>query len=371
MFAVLLVWGDATVAAGGTVTAREGDRVWAFGHPLFSLGEVRFPAARAKVLAVQGSYQNPFKLFAVGKPFGALVADRPAGVLAMVGEHADGTPVTMRVDDAAGSATWHFRVAEVPILQPLLVTYLAGASLTARGAAVGEASVRLALKVRLADGRTVAVDQAARGIDALARVSAFAGGVVSLLANSPFPHPAVSAVEATLEHEEVPRGLTITEVVPERTSVRPGEELPVMIRLQPYRAAPVERRVVIRIPRSATPGPLDVLVADGASWSAYRLRAEAVVPADFAGQVAQVERLESSTTLVVALESRERGAAIPGASEPGLPPSWSATLAAGLGPSALTRLATSVIAVERSPGDVPIDGSVRVPLTVRPLSEVP
>jgi hypothetical protein len=194
---------------------------------------------------------------------------------------------------------------------------------------------------------------------------------VSLLANSPFPHPTVSAVEATLDHEEVPRGLTLTEAVPARTSVSPGQELPVTVRLQPNRAEPIERKVVIRVPASALPGPLDLVVADGASWSEYRLRAEAVVPADFADQLAQVARLESSATLVVALESRERGAALPGASEPGVPPSWSATLAAGLGTRALTRIFSNVIAIERLPGQEPIDGSVRVPLTVRQVPEVP
>ncbi len=371
MLAVLLVWGDATIAAGGTVTAREGDRLWAFGHPLFALGKVRLPVARAKVLAVQGSYQSPFKLFAVGEHFGALVADRPAGVLAVAGDEVVGTPVTMNVHDATGDATWHFRVAELPILQPFLVTFLTSASLTARGAAVGEASVRLALTAHLADGRDVAVEQAARGLDAVARLSAFAGGVVGLLANSPFPHPAVRSVDASLNYEEVARGATIVEAVPARTLVSPGEELPVTVRLQPYRVAPVKVEVRIRIPASALPGPLDLVVSDGASWSEYRLRAEAVAPTDFAGQLSELARLDSSTTLIVALEARERGAALPGASEPGVPPSWTATLAAGLGNRALTRLSTNVIAAERNPGSVPFDGTARVSLTVRQKPEVP
>jgi hypothetical protein len=371
MMAVLLIWGDATVAAGGTVTAREGDRLWAFGHPLFSLGAVRMPLARAHVLAVQDSYRTPFKLFAVGKSFGALVADRPSGVFGLIGENVAGTPVTVRVHDATGTATWHFRVAEMPFLQPLLVTYLTSASLTARGAAVGEASVRLALTARLADGRTLTVQQAVSGIDALARTAAFAGGVVGLLANSPFPHPPVTAVDATLEREEVPRGETITEVVPARTSVSPGEELAIAVRVQPYQGAPREKRIVIRVPKSALPGRLDLVVADGASWSEYRLHAEGVEPANFAEQLAQVAGLESSTTLVVALEARERGAAVPGASQPGLPPSWAMTLAAGLGTGTLDRLSTNVLAAEHLPGVVPISGSARVSLTVRQLPEVP
>jgi hypothetical protein len=371
MMAVLLVWGDATLAAGGTITTRDGDRVWAFGHPLFNLGKVRMPAVRARVLAVQDSYQNPFKLFSVGTSFGALVADRPAGVLALVGEQAAGTPITVTVREPAGAATWHFRVAEMPILQPLLVTFLASASLTARGASVGEASVRLALTVRLSDGTEVTVRQAAMGIDALARLSSFAGGVVSLLANSPFPHPPVSMVEAVFDRDEEPRGATIAEVVPARTSVTPGEELPFTVRLHPYRAAPEERRLVIRVPRSALPGPLDLVVADGASWSEYRLRAEAVAPADFADQLTQVGQLEGSTTLVVALEARERGVALPGASEPGVPLSWSVTLTSGLGARALSRIATNVVAAERLSGPFPLEGSVRVTLTVRERPEVP
>ena len=371
MLAVLLVWGDATIAAGGTVTAIDGNRVWAFGHPLYGLGAVRFPAARARVLAIQSSYQNPFKVFAVGTSFGTLVADRPAGVLALVGEQAPGIPVEVRVRDTTGEATWRFRIAEVPILEPLLVTYLSSACLTARGASAGEASVRLALTARMADGRGVTVRQAARGLDALARLSAFAGGVVGFLANSPFPHPDVASVEVQLERAEEASGATIVEVLPARTSVSPGEELVVTVRLKPYRAPAETKRLVITVPPGTPEGSLDLIVADGAWWSEYRLRAEAVVPDDFAGQLAQVALLESSTTMVVALEARDRGVALPGASEPGVPPSWAATLASGLGTKALARLSTAVVAADRVAGSVPLDGAVRVPLTVRPRPEVP
>lgn len=371
MMAALLVWGDATIAAGGTVTAREGDQVWAFGHPLFALGSIRIPAARARVLAVQDSYQSPFKIFAVGPSFGALVADRAAGVLAHVGEQVVGTPVTVTVREAGDTSTWRFRVAEMPLLQPLLVTYVVSASLTARGAAVGESSVRLSLTAHLADGREVGVAQAARGVDAIARMAAFAGGAVSFLANSSFPHPPVSAVEATLERDEEPRGATIGEAIPARTSVAPGEELPVTIVLQPYQAAREERRIVLRVPPGVRPGTLDLVAADGASWSEYRLHAEAIAAANFADQLNELGQLESSTTLVVALEARERGLALPGASEPGVPPSWAITLTTGLGAQALTRISTSVVSAVRQPGSFPLEGLLRVSLTVRERPEVP
>ncbi|HUK12394.1 MAG TPA: SpoIVB peptidase S55 domain-containing protein [Thermoanaerobaculaceae bacterium] len=371
MLAVPLVWGDATLAAGGTVTAREGDKVWAFGHPLFNLGKVRMPAVRARVLAIQGSYQNPFKIFAVGKSFGTLVVDRAAGIVALAGAAPAGIPVTIDVHGPMGDATWHFRMVEEPLLAQSMVTYLTNASLTSRGAGVGQASARIAMKVDLADGRSVSLDQSGRGLDILARIAAFAGGVVGALANSPFAHPAVAGVEMRLDRDEEARGAVIAEALPARTVVAPGEALAVEVRLQPEHAAVESRRLTLRVPPDAEPGPVDLIVADGAAWSEYRLRAEGLMPADFADQLAELGLLESSATLVGVLVGHARGVAVPGASQPDLPPSWAATVATGLGPRSVTRLGSSVLAITRVPAGMPLEGAFRIPLTVRPRVEAP
>jgi hypothetical protein len=371
MVAVPLVWGDASLAAAGTVTARDGDTIYAFGHPLFALGHVHLPAARARVLAVQDSYQNPFKIVSVGKMFGTLVTDRAEGVLAQVGEVPAGVPVTVAVQDATGAATWHFRIAEEPLLVTPLVTFLTHACLTARGAAVGEASVRLALTAHLADGRSASIEQAGRGLDILARVSAFAGAASGLLANSPFPHPALASLDIRLQREESAQGAMLIEAIPARTTLAPGDEVEVTVRLQPEHAAPLERRITVTVPLDSPPGPFDLIVADGAAWSEYRLHAEGIAPADFADELRQFAMLESSTTLVAALESRERGVALPGVSQPNLPPSWAATLAIGLGNRGVTRLATAVVAASRMTSDIPLEGAFRIPLMVQPRQETP
>ena len=372
MVAIPLVWGDALLAAGGTVTASEGDRVWAFGHPLYGLGEVKLPAARARVLAIQGSYQTPFKVFAVGKPFGTLVADRPAGVVAKVGAAPEGTSVTVRVRDVTGDRTWRFAIAEMPILQPLLVTFLANACLTAHGASAGEASARLALLIRTGDGRNVEVRQALRGPDAIARLSLFAGAAVSFLANSPFPHPAVTGVELVLDRDERPRGAAILEAVPARTTVRPGDELGVDVRLQ-QQERPVEHRTVtIRVPASTPAGPLDLIVADGATWSEYALRAEEIVPTSFFGPdrparpAREQRRPRRPRSRRASEERRCRGCRSRACRRPGRSRSLP-----GSGSRALTRLSTVVLAIERVAGSYPLEGSVRLQLNVRPGPEVP
>ena len=197
-------------------------------------------------------------------------------------------------------------------------------------------------------------------------MSVFVGAVVGYLDGSSFPHPRIASLRVELERDERAAGAVVTAAIPARTSVRPGEELVVTVALQPDRGAPLERRVSLTVPRTATPGALDLIVADGAAWSEYRLRSQGLVPASFADEVAHLRSLDSAATLVFALEVRERGIARPGASQPALPPSWSATLALGLGVKGVTRLSTATVAETRWQAEYPLVGAFRVPLTVLP-----
>src|SRR5262249_43555273 len=49
---VMLVGGDLMLGATGTVTHVDGDRVYAFGHPMYNLGPTEFPMTRAYVYTV-------------------------------------------------------------------------------------------------------------------------------------------------------------------------------------------------------------------------------------------------------------------------------------------------------------------------------
>jgi len=369
MAAVLLIWGDATLAAGGTVTARDGDTLYAFGHPLFGLGAVALPAARARVLAVQGSFQNPFKLFAVGEPFGTFVADRPAGMVARVGPPPEGLPVAVTVRRGEGEKRWQFFAARVPVLEPLLVAFLVNGALTAHGAGVGEATVRLELTATLQNGASSSVTQEFVGADALARSAGFAGAFLSFLSSSPFPHPPVTRLDVRALHTEAARRAAITQAYPRRQKVRPGEEITVTTHLQPEGGEETRVRLTVRVPADTPPGRMDLVVADGAAWSAYLQRATAIRPTTFAQQLAQVALLDTASTLVAALEAFEPGVAAPGASQPGLPPSWVATLTAGLSPAQATRLRTTMVAVARWRAPYPLEGAIRIPLTVEEVRQ--
>ncbi|HEX6278446.1 MAG TPA: hypothetical protein VFZ49_00405, partial [Pyrinomonadaceae bacterium] len=57
-----LTRGDYSLAAAGTVTLRDGDKVYAFGHPFLNLGSSDLPMSESHVVTVIPNVNNSFKL---------------------------------------------------------------------------------------------------------------------------------------------------------------------------------------------------------------------------------------------------------------------------------------------------------------------
>ncbi|MGQ9495401.1 MAG: hypothetical protein ACUVRY_03965 [Thermoanaerobaculaceae bacterium] len=366
MVAAVLVWGDVQIAAGGTLTAREGNTFFAFGHPLVAAGHVRMPAVRARVLAVQSSYAVPFKIFSLGKPFGTFVADQPAGMVAVAGEPPKGLPVNVTVRAGQSVADFRFHLAEVPLLQPILAAYLTASSLSFNQGQNTNLTVDLVAKITFADGNVLNLRQNTAAPDAVNRAATFVGALLGLLNNLPFPAPAIASVDLMTSRSDYQIG-TVLEAVPHRRKVRPGERLKVTVNLQPSHSPPESRTLDLEIPRDLAPGKLDLIVADGAAFADYLFRSQKTTYANFPQLLAVLSRLEPSSHLVLALETQEPGLAFPAGAAPSLPPSvaalWFQPLPLGLS----QRLTTNLVAVTRLAYPWPLSGALRVPLEVAPM----
>jgi hypothetical protein len=111
--------GDIAVASIGTVTYRDGARLWAFGHPLDGAGRRSLPLLDAYVYSV---IDNPlgveglttYKLASAGRPVGALTSDGLSAIAGNVGAPPPTIPVTVHArDETSGrSRTLRVRVAD-------------------------------------------------------------------------------------------------------------------------------------------------------------------------------------------------------------------------------------------------------------------
>jgi len=359
MVAGLLVDGDVTVAAAGTVTEVRGDRLWAFGHPSLGAGGVNMPLSRARVVAVMPSLMNSFKFFAVGEPIGALVADRAPGIVGVLGREVSMVPIRVSVNDR----TYTFRAVRHPTLLPLFAAYLSQASQGALGRTFGNQTVTTRIEIRYPGHQAAVASAAFSGGQAQSEAAGFAAAAVAYLEESAFTAPDIESVDIRLETVEEHRAATIVEILPERRVVRPGEDLEVRFRLQKHRGGEEIRTLTLHIPDGIPDGHLDLVGGDGAAWTAYDLQMRPLAPASFADEVRLLNSLEPANSLVAVLEARDLGMVVPGGTV-SAPPSVVLQLRSVLGPN-LETTAYSVFARTTVDVPYPVAGAQRIPLTVR------
>jgi len=123
---VQLIRGDMSAAATGTVSYVDGNRVLAFGHPMFQAGEIYAPVASAEVTTVVASAQFPFVLAVPRRELGSLVQDRGSMIMADTKLKSPMVPVDIYVTSKAADGTpaekgeYHVEVMDDKFLTPAL-----------------------------------------------------------------------------------------------------------------------------------------------------------------------------------------------------------------------------------------------------------
>jgi len=359
MVAAVLVTGDAHIAAGGTVTEVSEERLWAFGHPFLSGGSIRLPLARASVVTILPSLASSFKIFNVGPVIGSVTADRAHGVL---GELGDG-PSLIPLEVFTADAVYRFGIVDHALLSPLLTGFMVYSSHAVRGRGFGLQTVDVGLRIEFVDDQSLAMEQIFEGADAPAQCAAWTSAVLGYLAASPFSPIATRSITVRLATRDGLQGATILDVVPERRIVAPGEVVAVRVRLLHAGGVVETRKIEIRTPAEVAEGRLDLVVADGVSWTAYDLGMRPIRSASFDDERQLLEHLESSRKIVVALETPGVSVVLPGGTV-AVPQGVAVSLQSGLGDE-LETASYRLVALTDVETDGPVLGATRVRLDVR------
>ncbi|HLM61489.1 MAG TPA: SpoIVB peptidase S55 domain-containing protein, partial [Pyrinomonadaceae bacterium] len=97
-----LVRGDSSMAASGTVTMRDGDKIYAFGHPFLSLGISDLPMSEASVVTVIPNINNSFVIAVPNQMVGTMTQDRATGVFGKLGQTPKMIPVKINLETSRG-----------------------------------------------------------------------------------------------------------------------------------------------------------------------------------------------------------------------------------------------------------------------------
>ena len=324
-----LLTGDFELGATGTVTHVDGDRVYAFGHPLYNLGPTQFPMTRAEVQVVLPSLMSSSKLASFGEVIGTVQQDRATAIAGRLGPGPSLIPVTITLNsDRAPSRTFNFGVVRDFTFTPLL-TYLSVANvLTSYERGAGPASFAIRGSASIRSEGDLSFEDIFSGEQPAGGAAAYVAGPLTALLKNSGENVEVEKIALTIDASEQQRSARIERVWLDTTRPRAGESAIVHVALRSARGQEIVRQVPIQIPANLT-GSLQLTVADAARTTADDRRDTRGADMQRVSQVMRAfNRARRNNRLYVRLTSNDSGAIVNGEPMAGLPPSVLAVIEA-------------------------------------------
>lgn len=265
---VSLVEGDLFLSAVGTATWVEPDRVAAFGHPMFGEGNVDMPFSLARVISVVPSQFDPFKLGQMIQPAGALRQDRfPAiGATRLVSPEMIPLNVTVVSEDTNKSEDYTYRIWPNRDFLPGLARTCVNGAIGTGAKNSGIISGEIEYEIELKNGEQIRKRQflSGGGFVPFALANGITADLTALVANAHIEIP-VKALRAKVRLGGERQSLAMESLRLSTREVEPGKVVRGTVRLERWRADPVERTFAVRIPDSLPDGTYRLVVADNGS----------------------------------------------------------------------------------------------------------
>ena len=315
--AVVLSRGDLSMVGTGTVSYVDGNRVLAFGHPMFQMGETLLPVTSAEIHTIIPSAQSAFKLSSPLRTLGALVQDRQSMILADTSRRAELIPVELTVKTPGGTRRFRSEVVRHRFLTPQLAM-----------ASVANGIRHIAPD--LADA-TMIIDSVVhvRGFDPLrfrdhawspegAAAGAVSGArglrILTPLLFNPWAPVTVDRVEVTVEVTYRADVETLVGLRIPRYEVPVGKPVFVEAVLQPYAGRTRVVRIPFELPARLAGATLKLELATG-----DLARLDAAPPENLTQLFAALRRTYPANTLVATIYAPDEGIAVAGHLVPDLP----------------------------------------------------
>jgi hypothetical protein len=322
--AIPLLRGDMRVTTMGTITEIVGDRLYAFGHPLFGFGEVDLPLMTGLGSVVIPTLMNSFRLGAPAQEVGRLVCDEETAVLGrLVKQRAPSVPITIKV---LGPAKGHERTYRCDmihhrLLSPRMVATAVGNGLTAESELPMDHTIKYRLTVKPVGREPIVRDNLAVSPGGDMYIETQARSLVTQIMDNQFAPMAVESVDLQATVEAVSHMAEIQEVRPLRNAVRPGEDVAIEMKIKPWRAEPVWTKVDVKVPADYPDGTCRVTLcgADDALRQEQREAPARFRPDDADSLLALLKREERRDQLFIRTEVPGAGLAIGREELPNLP----------------------------------------------------
>lgn len=360
-----LTRGDYSMAAAGTVTLRDGEKIYAFGHPFLSLGSSDLAMSESHVVTVVPNINNSFKLAVPDAMVGAMTQDRNTGVFGNLGQAPKMIPVRINVQTSRNNQeTYNFEVANDDFLTPLLLNMTIFNSLTATERGLGQTMVTLDGEVKIKGQEPIKIERRFAGMQASQFASGSVAAPISALLRAGFVNTEITEVNLNFSSIDDSKTANLERISLNKGEVRAGETFEASAFVRTNTGQVFVQKIPVTVPKDTPAGTLLISIGDGGSLQRLS-QANQFVPKNLAELVKTINQIKKNDRLYVQAYRITNGAII-GANElPNLPPSVLATLnndrtAGGFTPTVITAL----IEQEVAPAEFIINGQQVLPIEV-------
>jgi SpoIVB peptidase S55 len=365
----VLLNGDFTVAATGTVTYTDGNKVYAFGHPFLDMGEVSFPMAKSEIVAVMPSLASSFKFANTGAVVGALQQDRATGIMGVVGQSATTIPITLTVDGTGPERTYHVNMIRHPQLSPLILAMAADSVISNAQKAAGERTVMMDADINLQGFAPIHLKEGWAGAQARQAIPAYLSVIAGYLMSNEFRDATIENVTIHLHHDDSLRIAKLVEasVLPTPSGrIVPGDTVKVRTVLKPFRGEPFTETFDVKVPENQTPGSAYLLIGSGTVANQIDFMLVPPDPRNLDQVLAVLERLRPSTDLTVGLYAQGEGAVTAGVYLPNLPPTMRAVVSADTSNGSQAPVKYYAATQQAKSMGYIVDGALKIDLDIKP-----
>jgi SpoIVB peptidase S55 len=373
--AVDLLRGDLHLAAIGTATYRDGDRVLIFGHPLFQSGDVRLPLSNASITTIVASQLSSFKLGAPGEPIGVLTQDRRTAMAGRIGP----PPHLLRVEvNVAGLGTgtkrYHYESIEDRTLAPQLLSAAAFNSVLESGGIGANQTIEWTMRLDRVNGPPLTMRDVTSGEAPIADFSGAVAGPLRFLFGNPFQRLELARVSIDVQVKPGRDQWALRSAELLGAAARPGSTLPVRCEVEQWRGERVERVLQIAVPDDLPDGRYTLWLGGGAELNRYEA---SKLPARFRPTSLEeawrrFASLRPSNQLYATLIARAPEVTADGRDYPLLPNSALAILASGQAAGDQARRGDrAFLSEQRTEFDGPLRGELQLEVMVDAKAPLP
>ncbi len=321
-----LTRGDISLAAAGTVTLRDGEKIYAFGHPFLGLGSSDLPMSESHVVTVIPNINNSFKMSVPDAMVGSMTQDRATGVFGKLGKAPTMIPVRLNVNTSrGGKETLNFEVARDEFLTPLLLNISIYNAVTAQERALGDTTISIKGKIDVKGNDSVLIERKFAGQQAQQMAAGSIVGPVSALIRSRFDEMSIGGITIDIDSVDGTQTAVLDRLAIDKATVRPGQTVEVQAFARTASGKVFIQRIPLTIPAETPEGRFTIMVGDG-NQAQKESAIQHFVPKTLGELISMINKLKSSDRLYLVASRPSTGVVIGANEMPNLPPSVMATL---------------------------------------------